>query len=423
VIVGLLLAPVAVVSAWARLQLVDTDRFVATFAPLVDDPAVQSFVADQVTAAIEEQVDIPKLTSDVFDGITSLDLPEQAENALGLLEGPAAQGLTSLLEQTVHQVVSSEAFADVWAAALRASHTQFVAALQGDPDAALAIGDDGTLSVQLGPVIEAVKLRLTDRGVDFASAIPVVDRSVVVAKVDSLVLVQTVYALAVAIGTWLPVLVLVLLAAAVIVAKRRGVALAWTAGGCALVMLLTLAGFGTGRLFFVGTVSPSIMPSGAAEAIYGGLTELMVSTIAALVVLAVAILLIAWLSGPWRTAHAFRGFADAGFGAARRSAERHGVTTGPFGLALHRYRVLAYVAIAVAASLVLVVNRPLAMSTVVWTVVLALLAVALVELLRRPSVLDGEPAAVADDDIGLGPDAESYAEGAQRRIDAARPAG
>src|SRR5215204_6720973 len=52
VLIGLLLAPVAVVSAWARLQLVDGDRFVATFAPLAEDPAVQAFLSDEVTTAI-----------------------------------------------------------------------------------------------------------------------------------------------------------------------------------------------------------------------------------------------------------------------------------------------------------------------------------------------------------------------------------
>lgn len=426
VIIGLLLAPVAVVSAWARLQLVDTDRFVATFAPLGEDPAVQAFIGDQVSDAIEEQVDIPQLTADVFEGIKQLDLPPRAEDALTLLEGPAAEGLSSLLEQTVDRVVTSEAFEQVWATALRASHTQFVAALQGDPDAALAIGDDGTLSIQLGPIIEEVKSRLAERGADFASAIPVIERSVVVAKADSLVLVQTVYALAVAVGTWLPVLAFVLLAAGVLVAKRRSAALVWTAGGFALVMLLTLAGFGTGRLFFVSTVSPSIMPTAAAEAMYGGLTELMVSTIAALTVLAIAIAVIAWLSGPWRPARVVRGFADDGFGAIRRAAAARGVTTGRFGEGLHRFRVVAYIGIAVVASLVLLFNRPIEMSTVVWTVVLALLAVALVELLRRPEgspdpavAAGGDDAVVLEPDAGAGADADAALE----RIDSARPAG
>ncbi|GAA2046282.1 hypothetical protein GCM10009819_37680 [Agromyces tropicus] len=384
VVLGLLLAPVAVVSAWARAELVDTDRFVSTFGPLADDPEVQAFIADEVTVAIEEQVDIPQLTSDVFDGIRALDLPPRAEDALGLLEAPAAQGLSSLLSSTVDRVIASDAFADVWRASLTATHRQFTAALQGDPDAALAIGGDGTLSIQLGPIIQAVKDRLTEQGVGFAAAIPVIDRSVQIAQSDSLVLVQTIYALAVAAGTWLPWVVLALLAAGVLVAKRRSVALVWTAVGLALTMLLTLAGFGTGRLFFVGTVSPSIMPKGAAESLFAGLTQLMVSSITALTVLAIAVALIAWLSGPSAPARRVRGFADDGFGAVRSSAASHGISTGRFGAGLHRWRVVAYAAIAVIASLVLLASRPLSASTVLWTVVIALLAVLVVELVRRP---------------------------------------
>jgi hypothetical protein len=439
VLIGLLLAPVAVVSAWARLQLVDTDRFVATFAPLAEDPAVQAYLADEVTTAIEERVDIDGLTRDVFDGIASLDLPPRAQDALGLLEGPAAEGLRTLVGRAVDRVIASPAFADVWATTLRVSHTQFVAALQGDPDAALAIGDDGTLSIQLGPVIEAVKERLAENGVGFASAIPVISRSVVVAQVDSLVLVQTIYALAVAAGTWLPWVVLALLAGGVLLAKRRSVALAWTAAGLAVTMLLMLAGFGTARLYFVGTVSPSIMPRNAAESIYGGLTELMLSTITALIVLSVSIALIAWLSGTSRPARAVRGLADSGFGAVRSSAEAHGITTGSFGVWLDRWRVAVYAAIAVVASLALLLSRPLETSTVVWTVLLALLAVLVVELLRRPA------AAAVDAELGdaagagvVGPDAGGGGVGAVPattgatpaeidealdRIDSARPAG
>jgi hypothetical protein len=68
---------------------------------------------------------------------------------------------------------SPPAFADVWAhRRWRASHRAFVAAVQGDPDAALAIGGDGTISVQLGPIIETVKDRLVEQGVGFAANIP-----------------------------------------------------------------------------------------------------------------------------------------------------------------------------------------------------------------------------------------------------------
>jgi hypothetical protein len=384
IVVGLLLAPVAVITAWARLELADTSRFVATFAPIIEEPAVQAYLGDEVTAAIEEQVDIPGLTSDVFDGIRSLGLPPKADAALGLLEGPAAQGIQSLISDVVDRLITSPAFADIWANTLTITHTQFVAAMQGDPDAALAIGGDGTISVQLGPIVESVKQRLIDQGVGFAQAIPAVDRSVVIAQDDSFALIRTVYALAVGVGTWLPWVLLAFLVLGVALARNRVRALVWTAGGFALSMALLASGVGIGRWYFVGAVSPSVMPANAAESIYSGLIEIMMSTIVALLVLGVLVAVVAWFSGPWRPARALRGFAASGFSAARRTAASHGVTTGRFGIWLDRWRVIAYIAIAVVASLVVLFSRPVSAGFVVTTVLLALLALLIVELLRRP---------------------------------------
>jgi hypothetical protein len=250
-----------------------------------------------------------------------------------------------------------------------------------------------------------VKQRLEERGVGFAAAIPEVDRSIVIAQDDAFVLIRTIYTLAVAVGTWLPWIVLLLLTAGVLVAKRRSNALVWTAGGFALTMAILAAGIGIGRTFFIGTVSPSIMPSDTAEVVYDGLLELMLSTILALFVLAVLIALIAWFSGPSRPARAVRGFATAGFSSVRRSAASHGVTTGAFGVWLDRWRGLVYGAIAVAASVAVLLSRPVTTGMIVTTVLLALLAVLLVELLRRP---EADVVVVTADADGTleGPDVE-----------------
>lgn len=410
VVVGLLLAPVAVVTSWARAELVDTDRFVATFAPVAEDPAVQSYIAAQVTAAIENEVDIPQLTSDVFDGIRSLDLPPRAEQALGLLEAPAVQGLQSLVAGVVDRIVTSEAFADIWANALRVTHRQFVAAMQNDPNAALEIGDDGSVSVQIGPIIEAVKERLVENGVGFAAQIPVIEKSIVVAQDDAFVFVSTVYALAVAVGTWLPWVAILFLVAGVFVARRRPVALFWTAGGLTLIMALLAAGFDIGRLVFLGAVSPTLIPAGAATAIYGYITEAMASTTAALVVLGLLVTIIAWFAGPWRPARALRGFAGSGFAALRRTAAAHGLTTGAFGIALDRARGFVYGAIALVAAAVLMLNRPVTTGAIWGTIIGALVAVLLVELLRRPAdeiEADASVPATSVDPVAVGGDADT----------------
>jgi hypothetical protein len=175
------------------------------------------------------------------------------------------------------------------------------------------------------------------------------------------------------------------------------VALAWTAGGLALTMLILAAGLGIGRTFFIGTVSPSIMPSDTASVLFDGLVELMLSTIVAFLVLSILVAVIAWFSGPWRPAKAARGFASAGFANARRAAARHGVTTGSFGIGLDRWRGAVYIAIALIAAAVVLFNRPVTVGAVIWTVIVALIAVVIVELLRRPADEVAAPAPVDSD--------------------------
>src|SRR5512143_1873650 len=56
-ILACVLAPLSVTSVWASNQLSDTDQYVATVAPLADDPAVQSAIADKVTATVLTNLD------------------------------------------------------------------------------------------------------------------------------------------------------------------------------------------------------------------------------------------------------------------------------------------------------------------------------------------------------------------------------
>src|SRR4051812_11363175 len=62
-VVACLLAPFSVASVWASTVLSDTSRYVETVAPVADDPAVQAAIADQVTAAIMENLDVQGLTT------------------------------------------------------------------------------------------------------------------------------------------------------------------------------------------------------------------------------------------------------------------------------------------------------------------------------------------------------------------------
>ncbi len=392
IILGLLLAPVAAIGTWARLELVDTERFVSTFAPLADDPAVQAFVADEVTTAIDENVDIEGMVADVIGGIAELGLPPRATAALGLLEVPAAQGIRSLIGNTVDDLVASPAFSNVWEQSLRLTHERALAVIQGDPEAILTIDEDGTLSVRLDPIAAAVKAELSDRGVGFADAIPSVERQIPIAQASSLVLVRTLYNVAVAVGFWLPWAVLGLLVAGVALTRSRLNALAWTAAGFAAVFALLASGIGVGSGFFVAAVSPSVMPAAAADALFTQLTALMLSAIVALAVLGALAAVGAWLAGSSRPATLVRESAGVGFAALRSAGDRHGVGTGRFGALVDRWRTTILVAAAVIGGLIIFTNRPPTVGGVASVVAGVAVVFLLVELLRRPqgSGADGE---------------------------------
>lgn len=383
-VAAMLLAPIAAVASWARAELVDTDRFVATFAPLADHPDVQSFITDEVSHAIVEGVDVDALVAEVFTGIGELGLPPRSSAAIGLLEGPAAEGIRSMIHTGVERVVQSPQFAELWAGVLRQTHTQAVAVLQSDPAAMMQLSDDGILSVQLSVVIERVKQELIDQGMGFAQRIPVIDRSIPVLSSDSLVTARAAYQVSAAVGHWLPWIVLGLLVLGIGVARKRLWALMWTGLGLATSFMLLGAGLGTGKLFFVTEMSPSIMPAATATAMFGQLTELMFSTIAALTVVSLLTALVAWLFGGSRPATAIREWSDARFTAARAGLDRIGMDPRGFGTVIHRMRgAIAAVAI-LTAVLTIFLIRPVSVGSIVWVLVGLLAVLLLVELIRRP---------------------------------------
>jgi hypothetical protein len=384
--IGALLAPFAVAASWAAIVLTDTDRFVAEYAPLADDPEVQAYVTDETVAIINEQVDIPALTTDVIDGVIELGTGPAATQALELLKGPAASGIQSLIESGVTNFVASDRFSNVWQAALRVSHAQLIAALQNDPDAAIALGSDGTIGIQLGPIVDAVKAALLERGIDLASRIPDVDRTIQVAQSDALPTIQLAYGLVVAAGAWLPWIAILFLAAGVLVARRKAVALIWAALALALSMLLTLAAFAVGSVALLANLSPALVPASVAELLYDTVADDMRTTAIAVLVLAGVVALVAWFAGPFRVPRRLRGFAIEGASRMRGAAERRGITTGRAGVWMYTRRGLLRAAIAILAAAVVLFVRPLTPSLTIWTLVLAVLAVAILEVLQRPGI-------------------------------------
>ncbi len=399
IVIAAILVPVSIVGAWARVQLVDEDAFVATLAPLVDDPAVQALVVDETVDAISAQVDFDQLTANVFDGIADLGLPPRATQALTLLQAPAAEGLENLVTQTVTRVVESDAFADVWSTATRAAHRALTTAATADGGGLVVKTDEG-VGIQLGAVVDRVKQNLLERGVGVAQLIPAIDRVVIIGKGDNLAAIRTGYALAATMGWWLPVITLGLFGLGILIARRRSTAILGTGLGLAIGSAVLAASLSIGSTAVAIVAGELDLSASALDVIYAQLVGAMSQTALVIMLLGVLVAVIGWLMGGSRPALGVRA-ATAGLNAtARAQLTTRGLDTGAFGAWLGAHRVLVRTGLAVLAVLWLFALRPLSVGDILLVLVVALLIGWILELLqRRPEETpagDGIPPADAE---------------------------
>ncbi len=394
-----ILVPVSILGAWARAELVNEDAFVATFAPLAKDPDVQNLVIEKATGAIESAVDIDGLTTDLFDGIASLNLPPKAAAALQLLKQPAIAGVHSLVGQAVTGIVQSDTFATIWQKALVTSHRALVASATGDKSGVITVDGKGVVGIQLGPIIAELKSALVAQGFGFASAIPEINTTIVVAQSESLLLVSTVYNIATAVGYWLPFVTLGLFALGILIARRRQTAVLGVGVGFALGAGFLAAAL-TGASVVLGLQAPSLgIPSQTLNTIYFAVVGAMRDAAVVFTFLGVVIALAAWLGGRSRPARRIRRFFGSLTTSARHALQRRGLQTGRTGQWLFQQRLLVRIALVILSAIVLFSIRPVTFGSIVGTVAVALLVWLVIELLSRaPGDPVRDPSASDDDE-------------------------
>jgi hypothetical protein len=72
-------------------------------------------------------------------------------------------------------------------------------------------------------------------------------------------------------------------------------------------------------------------------------------------------------------------------------SERHRLTSGKVGEWLYRQRVLVRVVIAAAGAVIVVFTRPLTPGLIVWTAVICIVVVGILELVQRPGQASRAP--------------------------------
>lgn len=400
VLVVLVAVPaIATVTArFVRGEVLDTDRYVTTVAPLASEPAIRDQIADTVTDEIFARIDVESLTADALtaltDAVPATDDAPRLDRALEGLAPVIARQAEEFVDDTVLTMVSSDQFAELWTQANRAAHTGLVAVVTGDGGpSSLAVDESGTVSISLGPMIENVKGRLVDRGFTFAERIPAIDKQFVLFQSPEAVRAQRAVSLLDNASDILPWLTIAVAAAAVVVAPvgRRLRALAFVGVALAVGMLVLAVALIVARAVYLDDIPPDVLSPDAASVLTDTVLAPLRAALRGVAVLGLVIAVGAYLVGGSPSATAVRrGFASGvdSLQRIRGSREPNAVE-----LAVARMRVPLRVAIIAVAALILMFWRYPTGMVLVWIVLLALLALLLLEIVVRPVRERKEPAA------------------------------
>jgi hypothetical protein len=382
IVIACVLAPLSAVAVWTKNQVTNTDRYVRTMAPLASEPAIQSALANRITAKIFASVDVQALYNQAVDTLAKQGLPPNRAAQLQSFAVPVANGVESFTHSQVAKITSSAAFATAWVQINRLAHDALVKALTGKGGGAVTIQKD-TVTLDLGPLIHTVKQQLTASGFNLAAKIPETNASFVLFQSSNLTKAQSGFNLLNKLGIWLPIIVLVLIAIGVYAAKSHRRALIGACLGVGAGMIVLALGLALFRSAYLNALPANVSHDAAAVA-YDTLVRFLRLGLRSVLVLALVIGLGAFLTGPSVTAVRTRDSLARGIGWLRGGAESAGLRTGAVGSWVYGHKLALRIGAVAVAGLALVFWGQPTGKVIILLAVLLLVALGLIEFLGRP---------------------------------------
>jgi hypothetical protein len=284
VVLACLLAVLSVVVAYARNELLDTDTFVATVAPLARNAAVQSTVATKVSDSLVARTDLEQRVASV--------LPRQA----GFLAEPISSAVKTATYQITLKLVQSSRFQTLWDEALRRSHEQLDNLLLGEKVGPLAVSH-GQVTVDLSQVEVAAKKQLAQHGLSVFDKVPAYSGApFVLFQSDQLLKLQRWVRFLNDLALVLPIVSVLLFALSVVLSRDRRRGLVHAASGLAVSMALLLVAANVGRNQYLGSLLPS-QSKDAAAAVVDTVGAVLLDTVRTVLVVSTLVAVVAFVVG------------------------------------------------------------------------------------------------------------------------------
>ena len=381
IVLGCVLAPVAVIGVWTANQVSDTNRYIANIEPLIHEPSIQNALTDKVTTAITSHLNVTGYAGQASAALDSKGLTRVGALVKSLAPS-LASGVAGYVHTAVHKIVTGPRFAHAWVQANTVAHQALTKVLSGQGKSVTV--RNGQVVVDLAPFIDIVKQNLSARGFTLVNKLPPIHPQLALFSAKNLDKAQALYRLINDLKIVLPILSLLLIGLGVWVARSHRRALIGAGLGFATSMLVLAAGLAIFRTIYLNSVPPSVLPGDAAAAMFDTFLRFIKQALRTLLVAGLVVALGAFFTGPSAAAVRTRAAFRSGFDRVRHRGEQAGVSTGPVGQWTYAHRrVLRISAVALAALIFVFWGQPTAL-VVILIAVLLLVALGLIELIARP---------------------------------------
>jgi len=384
------LAIPTVITIWEVNLVSNTDRYVATMAPLINEPAIQSALSARITTEITTRLDVKSLTTQAATQLQAAHLPRLA-TLVTTFQGQIVSGVNSAVAAGVSKAVASPAVETLWVQANKTAHQGIVKVLSGSGNGALSVVNDHVV-LNLGPIIAQVKEYLVAHGLSVASNIPTINATFPLFEAKNLSKAQQAYRLDLTLKWVLPLLVLVFLAVGIYIARNRRRALIGAMLGLAGAMLFLGIALQIVRVIYLNSVPSNVLPADAAGVLFDTLIRFLRQGLRVVAVVALVIAIAAFFIGPSRGAVRSRRAVRSGIDWVRALGERAGLRTGPVGVWTGAHKTILRIGAVALVGIIFVFWGQPTVGVVIFLVVLLLVLLGIIELIGgRPG--GPEPAA------------------------------
>jgi hypothetical protein len=370
IVVSCILVPLSIVAVWANNEVLDTDSYVETVAPLARNEEIVNAVSVRVTNTLFDEVDVETIAQDA--------LPERA----AFLAGPITGAVRDFVQDLILRFFETEAFQRIWDEANRIAHEQVDKALTGGGPV-LSTGD-GHVVLDLSPLVERVRTELSTRGINVFDRLPINQLALRFELFDAegLESAQAGVRLLDRLAIILPIVTVLLAALGIwLAADRRKTLMRWGIGVAIATLVLGFA-LSIGRDFYLDAL-PEDANLSAAGAAFDIVLRFMRDSNRVLFTVGLLIALGAYLAGSSRLALVVRGKTTGAMDAVGDKAAAEGFDLGAVGSFVARHANGLRVIGVIAAFIVLILLDHPSAATVLVLLVLLLVYLAIVSIVAR----------------------------------------